>query len=155
MTRRISSRQVTLTSTFTLLALGVGGLTACGDSPEDEFEDGHFYCTDRHGVVVAEEYCDTDDEHYNSGNFFYFMGSSLHAPPANYTSYPVGSKLPANSVKVPVSDQAARTRLKLPPTGRVQNGTVKVGVVGKGGVGSAAKPGSGSKGGSGGKSGGS
>ncbi len=149
MTRRISSRRVILTATF--LALAAGGTAACDN--EDPNEDGHFYCTDAQGNVIDEDYCDEDSPNYNSGGgtFFMYMGSSLHAPPAGHSTYPVGSKLPAAAPKFSVTDKASRQKFGLPTSGRVSNGTVKTGVIGKGGAGSGAKAGTG---GSGGKSGG-
>jgi hypothetical protein len=139
-----------LSATFLLLASG--GTAACdSDSPN---EDGHFYCTDNSGTVVDEDYCD-DSNGGGGGFFFMYMGSSMHAPPAGHSSYPVGSKLPASAPKFSVSDKAARQKFGLPATGKVTNGTVKTGVVGKGGAGSSVKSGSGkigggAKGGSGG-----
>ena len=132
--------------------LAAGGTAACDSSYEDPNEDGHFYCTDSNGTVVDEDYCDEGSEHYNSGMFFMYMGSSMHAPPSGYSTYPSGSKLPAAAPKFSVTDRAARSNFGLPSTGRVSNGTVKTGVVGKGGAGSSIKGGSvgggGSKGGS-------
>lgn len=150
MTRRMSSRRVTLPTTFLLIASGTL-LGAC-DTAEDEREDGHFYCTDANGVVVDEDYCDESSPNYNSGGFIYFMGSSLHTPPAGHSTYPAGQRLPANSAKMRVNDSAARAKFGLPAKGKISNGTVKTGVVGKGGVGSGAKGGSGT--GKGGGSGG-
>lgn len=139
MTRRISSRRVSLPVTFLLLA--AGGLAAC-DEP-NEYEDGHFYCSDANGVVVDESHCDESSSNYNSNSMIFFMGSSTHTPPAGHSSYPTGSRLPSNTVKFKVTDKVARTNLGLPATGRISNGTVKTGVVGKGGAGSSIKGGSG------------
>lgn len=148
----MSSRRVTLPLTFLLLASG--GLAACDEPSEHDYEDGHFYCTDASGTVVDPDRCDEDSPNYNSGSFFYFMGSSVHAPPAGYSSYPVGQKLPQNSVKFPVTDTASRSKFGLPTRGTINNGTVKTGVVGKGGMGSAVKGGGSGTGGGGGTSGG-
>jgi hypothetical protein len=136
-----------LTATF--LALAAGGTAACDN--EESNEDGHFYCTDSNGSVVDEDYCDDSSENYNSGMFFMYMGSSMHAPPAGHSTYPYGSKLPAAAPKFSVADKVSRQKFGLPTSGRVANGTVKTGVIGKGGAGSGAKAGTG---GSGGKSGG-
>lgn len=147
----MSSRKVSLPLSFMLLA--AGGLAACDSPSEDDYEDGHFYCTDANGVVVDDDRCDEASPNYNSGSFFYYMGSSVHAPPAGHSAYPVGSRMPSNAVKFSVTDKAARTKFGLPTSGRVGNGTVKTGVVGKGGAGSTAVKG-GSSGGGGRSSGG-
>lgn len=145
----MSSRRVVLTSTF--LALAAGGLAACDTYEEDPNEDGYFYCTDANGTVIDESYCDDSDENYNSSMFFMYMGSSMHAPPANYSAYPKGSKLPSAAPRFSITDKAARQKFGLPASGRVSNGTVKTGVVGKGGAGSSVKGGGATgKGGSGG-----
>jgi hypothetical protein len=149
----MSSRRVVLSTTFLMLA--AGGMAACDSSgDENPNEDGHFYCTDANGTVIDEDYCDEDNENYNSGGaYFMYMGSSMHAPPAGHTTYPAGSKLPATAPRFSVTDTAARQKFGLPTRGRISNGTVKTGVIGKGGAGSAVKGGSvgggGAKGGSG------
>jgi hypothetical protein len=130
--------------------LAMTGVSACDIPEEDEKEDGHFYCTDANGTVVNEDLCD-DPDGGGGGFFLMYMGSSLHAPPAGYRSYPVGHKFPPNYPRV-MNTAANRTKLGLPASGRVSNGTVKTGVVGKGGAGSAAVKGG--SGGAGGKSGG-
>ncbi len=131
------SRRVVLSTTF--LAIAASGLTGCGS--DDPNEDGHFYCTDSNGTVIDEDYCDDSDPN-SSGYFFMYMGSSMHAPPTGYSSYPVGSRLPTGAQKFSVTDKAARAKYGLQPTGKITNGTVKTGVVGKGGPGSTAKVGS-------------
>lgn len=141
----MSSRRVVLTSTFLMIA--AGGMAAC-DSAE-EVEDGHFYCSDANGVVIDEDYCDNSSPNYNSSTFIWWGGSSVHGN----SSYPVGTKLPAGGQKFSVTDTAARQKFGLPSTGRVSNGTVKTGVVGKGGAGSSVKGGGGSVGGGGAKGG--
>jgi hypothetical protein len=150
MTRRMTSRRVSVATVGFMLAMT--GLSACDIPEEDDTENGHFYCTDANGVVVAEDLCD-DPDGGGGGFFFMYMGSSLHAPPAGRSAYPVGHKFPANYPRIQ-NTTANRTKLGLPATGRVSNGTVKTGVVGKGGAGSAAVKGSGSGSGGGGKSGG-
>jgi hypothetical protein len=148
-TTRKFSRRVALTTTF--LGLAAGGLAACDLASDDPNEDGHFYCSDSNGTVVDEDYCDDQGGSYDGGGFYYFsyMGSSVHGG----TTYPVGSKLPAGHQKFKLNDTAARTKFGLPASGRVSNGTVKSGVIGKGGPGSSAKVG-GSYGGGGKSSGG-
>ena len=48
MKRRMTSRSVSLTSTFLLLA--AGGVAACDN---DDTQDEAFYCADENGTVVA------------------------------------------------------------------------------------------------------
>lgn len=134
-----------------MAVLIAGGMAAC-DNGEDPNEDGHFYCTDSSGTVIDEDYCDDSDGGDSSGFFFMYMGSSMHYPPSGYSSYPVGSKMPTAAPRFSVSDKVARTRYGLPATGKISNGTVKTGVIGKGGAGSSlpkVSSGGGSKGGSG------
>jgi hypothetical protein len=133
----MTSRRVALTASF---VLAMTGATAC-DSGSDN-EDGHFYCTDASGTVINEDLCDDPDGGSGGGFFFMYMGSSMHAPPAGRTTYPVGHKMPANLPKL-ANTSANRTKFGLPASGRISNGTVKTGVVGKGGPGSTAKGGSG------------
>ena len=131
----MSSRSVSLTSTFLLLA--AGGVAACDN---DEYVDEGFYCADENGVVVDEDYC--DDNHYYGGGVvpYYIWHSSAYG-----RGYPVGYRLPAGGSKFAYNDRTARSSFGLPATGKIGNGTVKTSVVGKGG--------SGSKSGSSGKSG--
>jgi hypothetical protein len=156
MNRRMSSRGVVLTTTFLLLA--GGGSAACDTVNEDPNEDGIFYCTDADGVVVDEDLCDDADS--NGGFFVAYMGSSLHTSGGHTGPYKTGQRLPAGHQKFSSNDKAARSRFGLPPSGKISNGTVKTGVVGKGaagstlskpgGVGGKAGSGGGAKGGSGG-----
>ena len=133
MNRRISSRTVSLTSTFLLLA--AGGTAACDN---DEYVDEGFYCADANGVIVDEDYC--DDDGYNGGgggsSFFIWHSSSYRS------GYPVGSRLPAGGSRFAYNDTASRSRFGLPSSGRISNGTVKTSVVGKGGSGSGKSSGS-------------
>jgi hypothetical protein len=125
--RRMTSRSVTLTSGFLMLA--AGGVAACDSG--NRYHDEGFYCADANGVVVDEDYCD-DDRHYSSGLVPFFIWHS-----AGYgRGYPVGSKLPPGGSKFAYNDRAARTSYGLPATGKIGNGTVKTSVVGKGGSGS-------------------
>ena len=123
--RRMSSRSVSLTSTFLLLA--AGGLAACDN--DDDREDQAFYCADANGVVVDEDYCDDDDDYHGGGGFFIWYSSGYRS------NYPVGHRLSGGS-RFAYNDAAARSRFGLPATGRISNGTVKTSVVGKGGSGS-------------------
>lgn len=143
----MSSRRISLPVSFLLLA--AGGLAACDSTSSEDYEDGHFYCSDANGVVIDEDYCDESSPNYNSSTFIWWGGSSVHGT----GTYPLGSTLPANGQKIAVTDTAGRQKLGLPASGRVSNGTVKTGVIGKGGAGSTAVKGGGS-GVSGGKSGG-
>ena len=124
-TRRMTSRSVSLTSTFLLLA--AGGLAACDN---DEYRDEGFYCADANGVVVDEDYCD-DDNGGGGGVGFFIWHSSSYRP-----GYAVGSRLPAGGSKFAYNDRNARSSFGLPASGRIGNGTVKTSVVGKGGSGS-------------------
>lgn len=152
MTRRMHSRRVAASATLAFMV--AGGLMAC-DSAEDENEDGIFYCTDANGVVVDEELCAEDDGSGGNGGFFFaYMGSSLHTSGGHTGPYKAGQKLPAGHQKFLSTDKAARTRFGLPASGKISNGTVKTGVVGKGGPGSTAVKGGGSVGGGKGSSGG-
>ncbi|MGK5679000.1 hypothetical protein [Actinoplanes sp. URMC 104] len=123
----MSSRSVSLTSTFLLLA--AGGAAACDN--DDDYQDASFYCADANGTVVDEDYCDDDD---NNGSglgvlpFFIWYSSGFRP------GYPVGYRLPAGGYKFPYNDRAARQSFGLPATGRIGNGTVKTSVVGKGGA---------------------
>lgn len=122
--------------------LAMGGVAACDSSSDNE--DGHFYCTDANGQVVDEDACDDPD---GSGGAYFigYMGSSIHGN----NTYPVGSRLPTGHQRI-ANTTTNRAKFGLPARGRVSNGTVKTGVVGKGGPGSSAVKG----GGSGGKVGG-
>jgi hypothetical protein len=125
MNRRMSSRTVSLTSTFLLLA--AGGAAACDN---DEYRDEGFYCADENGVIVDEDYCDDDGNGGGGGGFFIWHSSGYRS------GYPVGSKLPSGGSKFAYNDRAARSSFGLPSSGRISNGTVKTSVVGKGGSGS-------------------
>ena len=134
MKRRMTSRSVSLTSTFLLLA--AGGAAACDN---DDTRDEAFYCADANGTVVDEDYCD-DDGNGGSGVGLlpFFIWHSVGYRPG----YAVGSKLPPGGSKFAYNDRAARSSFGLPTTGRISNGTVKTSVVGKGGSGTSGKSGS-------------
>ncbi|MET0417579.1 MAG: hypothetical protein ABW022_16325 [Actinoplanes sp.] len=123
----MSSRTVSLTSTFLLLA--AGGAAACDN---DEYQDEGFYCADENGVVVDEDNCDDDDNRSGGVGFvpFFIWHSSSYRP-----GYPVGAKLPAGGSRFAYNDKAARSSFGLPSSGKITNGTVKTSVVGKGGSG--------------------
>lgn len=128
----MTSRSVSLTSTFLLLA--AGGVAAC-DSGNDTQDEG-FYCADENGVVVDEDNCDDNNNNNNGGGglgllpLFFIWHSSGYG-----RGYPVGSRLPPGGSKFAYNDRAARSSFGLPSTGRIANGTVKTSVVGKGGSG--------------------
>jgi hypothetical protein len=122
----MTSRSVSLTSTFMLLA--AGGTAACDSG--NKYHDEGFYCADANGVIVDEDLCD-DNRNYGAGIVPFFIWHS-----SGYRSgYGVGSRLPAGGSKFAYNDRSARTSFGLPPTGRIGNGTIKSSVVGKGGGG--------------------
>lgn len=121
----MTSRSVSLTSTFLLLA--AGGSAAC-DSGKKYHDEG-FYCADEQGRIVDENYC--DDNRYHGGGGYYIYHS-----PSYRSGLPIGSLLPVGGSRFAYNDAAARTSFGLPSTGRVGNGTIKSSVVGKGGSGS-------------------
>ena len=124
MNRRMSSRSVSLTSSFLLLA--AGGAAACDSG--NRYHDEGFYCADANGVIVDEDYCD-NNRHYGAGLVPYYIWHS-----SGYgRGYAVGSRLPAGGSKFAYNDTAARSSYGLPTTGKIGNGTVKTSVVGKGG----------------------
>jgi hypothetical protein len=125
--RRMTSRSVTLTSSFLMLA--AGGAAACDSG--NRYHDEGFYCADANGVVVDEDYC--DDNHYYGGGVvpYYIWHSSAYG-----RGYPVGYRLPAGGSRFAYNDRSARSSFGLPTTGKIGNGTVKTSVVGKGGSGS-------------------
>jgi hypothetical protein len=127
MNRRMSSRSVSLTGTFLMLA--AGGAAACDSG--NRYHDEGFYCADANGVIVDEDYC--DDHHYYGGGVvpYYIWHSSGYR-----SGYPIGSRLPSGGAKFAYNDKAARSSFGLPSTGKIGNGTVKTSVVGKGGSGS-------------------
>ncbi len=123
----MSSRSVSLTGTFLLLA--AGGVAAC-DSGSDTQEEG-FYCADENGVVVDDSNCDDSRGGAGLGLLPFFIWHSTAYRPG----YPVGYKLPPGGSRFPYNDRASRAKFGLPATGRISNGTVKTSVVGKGGSG--------------------
>ena len=127
MNRRMTSRSVSLSSTFLMLA--AGGAAAC-DRGSDYHNEG-FYCADANGVVVDEDLCD-DNRSYGGAGFvpYYIWHSSGYR-----AGYPVGFRLPSGGSRFAYNDRAARSSFGLPSTGRIGNGTIKSSVVGKGGGG--------------------
>jgi hypothetical protein len=121
----MTSRRVSLTSTFLMLA--AGGTAACDSG--SRYHDEGFYCADANGVIADENYC--DDTRYHGGGVPFFIWHSPYYLPG----YAVGSRLPAGGSRFAYNDAAARRSYGLPSTGRIGNGTVKTNVVGKGGSG--------------------
>jgi hypothetical protein len=129
----MTSRSVSLTSTFLMLA--AGGVAACDNGSQTQDEG--FYCADENGTVVDEDYCDDDDNHGGGIGIvplFFIWHSASYG-----RGYPVGYRLPPGGSRFAYNDRAARTSFGLPPTGRIANGTVKTSVVGKGGSGSSGR----------------
>lgn len=127
MKRRMTSRSVSLTSTFLLLA--AGGVAAC-DNGEETRDEG-FYCADENGVVVDEDYCDDDNDRGGGVGLvplFFIWHSSSYRP-----GYGVGTRLPPGGSRFAYNDRAARQSFGLPASGRISTGTIKTSVVGKGG----------------------
>src|SRR5262245_4915878 len=83
--RRMSSRKVSLSSTFLLLA--AGGTAAC-DAGNDYHREG-FYCADANGVVVDEDLC--DQNRYYGGHVPYYIWHS----PSYVSGWPIGYRLPS------------------------------------------------------------
>jgi hypothetical protein len=127
MNRRMSSRSVSLTSTFLMLA--AGGAAACDSG--NQYHDEGFYCADANGVIVDEDLCDDNRSYGGSGVYPYYIWHS----PSYRSGYRIGSRLPSGGSKFAYNDKAARTSFGLPSTGKIGNGTVKTSVVGKGGSG--------------------
>jgi hypothetical protein len=119
----MSSRSVSLTSSFLLLA--AGGTAAC-DSSRQYHNEG-FYCADAAGRIVDENLCDANRS-YGGGIPYYIYHS-----PSYVSGYAIGSLLPAGGSRFAYNDRSARTSFGLPSTGKIGNGTVKTSVVGKGG----------------------
>jgi hypothetical protein len=126
----MTSRSVSLTSTFMLLA--AGGTAACDNN---RYHDEGFYCADANGVIVNEDLCDDNRSYGGAGFIPYYIWHS----PSYRSGYGIGSRLPAGGSKFAYNDRAARSSFGLPSTGRIGNGTIKSSVVGKGGSGSGSK----------------
>ena len=119
----MSSRSVSLTSTFLLLA--AGGAAACDNN---RYHNEGFYCADANGRIVDESYCDANHYYGGGGVPYYIWHSSAYR-----SGYPIGSVLPVGGSRFAYNDQASRRSFGLPATGRIGNGTIKTNVVGKGG----------------------
>jgi hypothetical protein len=123
----MTSRSVSLTSTFLMLA--AGGAAACDRG--SKYHDEGFYCADEQGRIVDEDYCD-DNRYYGAGSHPYYIYHS----PSYRSGLPVGSLLPSGGSRFAYNDTTSRSSFGLPSSGRIGNGTVKTSVVGKGGSGS-------------------
>ena len=119
----MSSRSVSLTSTFLLLA--AGGSAACDSN---RYHNEGFYCADANGVIVDESYCDAN-HYYGGGAVPYYIWHSS----AYRAGYPIGSRLPSGGSRFAYNDQSSRKSFGLPATGKIGNGTIKTNVLGKGG----------------------
>ena len=128
MNRRMSSRSVSLTSTFLLLA--AGGAAACDSN---RYHDEGFYCADANGVIVDESLCDDSRNYGGSPGYFIWHSSGYRS------GYPIGYRLPAGGSRFAYNDKASRASFGLPSTGKIGNGTIKTSVVGKGGGGTSHK----------------
>ncbi len=83
-----------------------------------------FYCADEEGYVAEDWYCDDEDPEYDpSAYFLYYSRSYGHA-------WAPGDVLPGGS-RIRLDDTRARTKLGLPATGFVGNGSVKTNIVGR------------------------
>src|SRR4029453_19185402 len=105
----MSSRSVSLTSTFLLLA--AGGVAACDSS--DDTQDEGFYCADENGVVVDEDNCDDSN---NAGAGLGLLPFFIWHSTGYRSGYPVGYKLPPGGSKFAYNDRAARASFGLPAT---------------------------------------
>ena len=119
---RHNSARVVLGAVF--LGLAAGGTAACDSQQE---EDHTFYCVDQNDTIVDEDECD-DRRGVGVGGLFFLAHSARYAKGLR-----PGTKLPAGGQKFAYNDTAARTQWGLPANGPVTNGTVKTGVVGRGG----------------------
>ncbi|MFI5838223.1 hypothetical protein ACIA8K_00690 [Catenuloplanes sp. NPDC051500] len=108
--------------TAAFLGLAAGGTAACDSSPDEDLS---YYCTDRNNVVVDESTCDGASG--GAAGFFLWRGAGARG-------LAVGQKVPSGGERFSATDTAARRAAGLPETGRVTNGTVRTGVVGKGGA---------------------
>ena len=85
-----------------------------------------FYCADEEGEILDEEYCADADE--TSSYFLWYS--------PNYArGLTPGTQLDGGDY-ISAGDREARRAFKLPATGKVGNGTIKTGVVGRGSAGS-------------------
>lgn len=119
----------------TLLALAGAGMAAC--DAEEPRQDGQFYC----GVVRdgVEEVVDIDDIDDDRGEAYvggvYYPVMIFSQPYSGGAAYAPGQRLPANPQRsrIGYKDAAGRQKFGLPASGKIANGTVKTGVLGKGG----------------------
>lgn len=104
--------------------LTMAAVMACSDANGDPGNTIH--CVDGNNQIVDDDRCDND----SSSSFFFLMmpGHDDHRPGHRYSNLPPGHQ------RVAVNDQAGRSRIGLPSTGKVSTGA-KFGGIGKGGVG--------------------
>lgn len=94
------------------------------ESVDEATTDEVFYCADEEGEIVEDDYCADESSSY----FLWY--SPLYARGLSPGSYLDGGDY------FSAGDQEARRAFKLPATGKVGNGTVKTGIVGRGSDGS-------------------
>ena len=88
---------------------------------EEAATDEVFYCADEEGEIVEEDYCADADE---SSSYFLWYSPSYARGLTPGTHLDGGDYISAG-------DREARRAFKLPATGKVGNGTIKTGVVGR------------------------
>jgi hypothetical protein len=89
-----------------------GGLSACGREQQT-------YCTDRGGLVVTDDHCDS-----RTPGYFYSTGSYGRGRGPGYQLH--------GGSRVASDDTAGRSKAGLPATGHVSNGHVTSGGFGSG-----------------------
>ena len=104
----MTSRSVSLTSTFLLLA--AGGTAACDRG--SKYHDEGFYCADEQGRIVDEDYCD-DNRYYGATSHPYYIYHS----PSYRSGLPIGSLLPSGGSRFAYNDKASRSSFGLPSSG--------------------------------------
>ena len=117
------SNRVRAAFTTTVLATAATGFMAgCGAGGEEEQV---AYCTDENGEIVDEDLCDDDRGGIGPGLFFLYLGGFR-------PGLPIGTRLPPGGTRIDPRDTAARQRVGLPPTGKVQAGQRVSGGIGSG-----------------------
>jgi hypothetical protein len=97
------------------------------EAEEEEAEDTEaatdevFYCADEEGEILEEDYCADADE-TSSYFLWYSPGYARGLAPGTFLD---------GGDYISAGDREARRAFKLPATGKVANGTIKTGVVGR------------------------
>ena len=120
----VSNRIRAALTTTVLTTAATGFMAGCGTGGEEE-EEQVAYCTDENGEIVDDEYCDDDYRGPVAGLFFLYLGGFGRG-------LPVGTVLPSGGTRISPTDTAARQRVGLPPTGKVQAGQRVSGGIGSG-----------------------